>query len=75
MVNERTTELNPTESGWKKEGIFDEPRLSEVTELYREIGMEVLVAPVALAEMDGCTECMKTDLSRFKTVYTKKLRQ
>jgi hypothetical protein len=67
--------LNPTESGWEKKGIFDEPRLSEITALYREIGMEVLVAPVALEEIDGCSECIKTDLSRFKAVYTREQRQ
>lgn len=61
------------QSGWKKEGTFDEPRLTEVVELYREIGFEVFAKPAFLAEVNGCAECMKPDLGRFKTVYVRKI--
>lgn len=59
--------------GWKKQGHYDEPRLSEVVQMYREIGFEVLAEPVCLEDLSGCKACMKENLDRFKMVYTRKV--
>jgi hypothetical protein len=58
--------------GWKKQGIYDEPRLSEVVTMYKEIGFEVNVELTRLEEMSGCTDCMKANPGKYKTVYTRK---
>jgi hypothetical protein len=62
----------PTEGGWERQNTYDEPRLSEVVEMYEEIGMEVLLVPFDPDQEPGCAECMKADPDRYKTVYTRK---
>jgi hypothetical protein len=58
--------------GWEKQTTFDEPRLSELVEMYKEIGFEVHLEPFHPDEEPGCTECMKADPDRYKTIYTRK---
>ncbi len=58
--------------GWKRQGSFDEPRLSEVCRLYGEIGFEVRLEPFVPDESLACSECMKASPGRFMTVYTRK---
>jgi hypothetical protein len=60
------------QEGWIKRSHYDEPRLSEVIQMYREIGFEVHTEPVRLKDAPGCNECMKTCLDKFKMVYTRK---
>ena len=59
-------------SGWQKQGIYDEPRLSEVVQIFDEIGFDVKLEPTRLDEMSGCTDCLKSNILQYKTVYTKK---
>ena len=59
--------------GWQKQGIYDEPRLSEIVQIYEEIGCDVKLAPAKLDELSGCTECMEANISQYKTVYTRKI--
>ena len=63
----------PAREGWEKKGTYDEPRLSEVVAMYREIGFEVRLAPFD-PEGDGgeCTECMKSAPRKYQTVYTRR---
>ena len=56
--------------GWQKRNIVDEPRLSELVELYVSLGFDVLVEPVDL-ENEECTDCMKTDPGKYKVIYTR----
>lgn len=46
--------------GWVRRTVASEPRLTELSALYRELGMEVLV--VGFAELsgaeNGCTTCL-----------------
>ena len=67
-----TREEELTQEGWEKQNVYDEPRLSEIIELYEEMGLEVHLEPFKLEEESGCTECMKERPERFKTVYTRK---
>ena len=57
--------------GWERKTTCDEPRLSEIVEMYKELGFEVLVEPFN-PEGQECAECMKRDPGRFKTVYTRR---
>ena len=67
-----TREEELTQMGWEKQNIYDEPRLSEIVELYEEMGLEVLLEPFNPDEESGCTECMKATAEKFKTVYTRR---
>jgi len=55
--------------GWERATTYDEPRLSEMVELYREIGYDVHLEQVYPDEEPWCNECMKTNPSHFKTIY------
>ena len=41
--------------GWKKQATYDEPRLSEMADTYREIGLEVHMEAFHPDEEPGCT--------------------
>jgi hypothetical protein len=62
-------------SGWTRMTTTDEPRLSELVELYRELGFEVLLRPVSREELGGpCSECMLATPERYRTIYTRPMR-
>ena len=58
--------------GWTARNTIDEPRLSELVELYEELGFEVMLRPVS-ADQAGevCAECVMVDPERYKTIYTR----
>jgi hypothetical protein len=58
--------------GWEKQTTYDEPRLSEIVEMYQEMNLEVHLEPYNPAEEPGCAECMSIAPERFKTIYTRK---
>ena len=58
--------------GWERRLTCDEPRLSEIVEMYEETGFEVRLEPFNPDEEDGCTACMSSDASRYWTIYTRK---
>jgi hypothetical protein len=59
--------------GWIKQTTYDEPRLSDIVEMYEEMGLEVRIAPFNPDENDepGCSECMNAQPDRYKTIYTR----
>lgn len=62
------------EQGWTRRFIALGRRLHEVTELYRQLGFEILLEPVDLDEVEsfateGCKHCIVTTLAR--TIYTR----
>lgn len=61
--------------GWEQQGSFDEPRLSDIVEMYREIGCEVLLEPYdpAVDGDGGCSACMVAAKERFRTIFTRKI--
>jgi hypothetical protein len=59
------------EGGWTRCFVADEPRLSEAVETYRELGFEVLLLPVDLAE-ESCSECLRAAPDRFREIYTRR---
>jgi len=58
--------------GWERQATYDEPRLTEMAEVYREIGLEVHLEPFDPAEEPGCTRCMASMPQEYKTIYTRK---
>jgi len=66
--------------GWVKRFIACEPRLSEMVEMYEEIGFTVHLEQLPpKEEMDaqgcdenGCTACFDVDRQRYKIIFTKK---
>jgi hypothetical protein len=63
--------------GWEKRFMSDEPRLSEMKEIYESIGFEVLLEPLPEKEEltscaeSGCTACIDLDPDRYRTIYTR----
>ena len=57
--------------GWTRRFVGAPPRLREMTELYRELGHEVLLDPVRPDELDDeCGGCVLA-LSLFRVIYTR----
>ncbi len=59
--------------GWERQNTLDEPRLSEVAEMYRETGFEVRIEPFDPDKESGCTECLRASAEKYKTIYTRRL--
>ncbi len=60
-------------SNWEKRNIIDEPRLSELVELYESLGFEVKVTDFKPEEFpEECSECMVTSPQKYKVIYTRK---
>ena len=58
--------------GWLRRNTYDEPKLSELVEIYEEMGFEVRLEPFDPVEDFQCSQCMKADPKRYKTIYTRK---
>ncbi|MEJ2101972.1 MAG: hypothetical protein P8X68_18655 [Desulfobacterales bacterium] len=58
--------------GWQRQATYDEPRLSEIVDMYKEIGLEVHLEPFHPDEEPGCTDCIAAMPERYKTIYTRK---
>lgn len=58
--------------GWEKQATYDDPRLSEMVDMYIEIGFEVHLEPFNAANEKGCTACMALFPDQFKTIYTRR---
>jgi len=67
-----TSEEELARHGWEKQITLDEPRLSDVVEMYEEIGCEVHLEPFNPDEETGCIACMKIASDKHKTIYTRK---
>ena len=61
-----------TEEGWEMRLTIDEPRLSELVEMYEELDLEVRLEPFNPENEAGCSECMKASPERYKTLFTRK---
>ncbi|TAL68145.1 MAG: hypothetical protein EPN82_12175 [Bacteroidetes bacterium] len=68
MMNENTENTE-----WTKRNVVEEPRLSELKELYEELGFEVRLEDCTEGDFqeDGCNECIKGFAGRYKVIYTK----
>jgi hypothetical protein len=72
-VTAMTPEEKLCNEGWEKQATYDEPRLSEMVEMYEEIGLEVHLEPFNVENEPGCNGCMQLMPDLFKTIYTRKI--
>jgi hypothetical protein len=67
------TDEDLKKEGWTRQTTIDEPRLSELAELYESLGLEVHLEPVVAEEMsEECKQCFKGDPGDYRTIYTRK---
>jgi len=70
------------QAGWERRFIACEPRLSEMVEMYKEIGLKVHLEPLPTTEEmeaestktcadSGCTVCFDVDRERYRIIFTK----
>lgn len=58
--------------GWNRRFIGGPPRLNEMVELYRALGLEVHLEPLQPRDLaEGCGECCLA-LALFRAVYTRR---
>ena len=59
--------------GWERRFMADPIREKEVTDLYSELGFEVLSEPVKSSELsEVCGDCRLVACKEFTTIYTRK---
>jgi hypothetical protein len=61
-----------TAQGWQRQATYDEPRLTEMVDMYLEIGLEVHLESFHPEDEKGCDSCMAAFPGLYKTVYTRK---
>lgn len=75
MNREEASERHATLSaeGWVRRFTAEEPRLSEMKEFYRSLGLEVQVEQGALGEDEDCRSCFEAEgfEARYQTMYTR----
>jgi len=62
-----------TEEGWERRFTAEDPRLTEMKQLYESMGLEVLVEPGSAEEGQECGRCfdLKGFEGRYKTIFTR----
>jgi hypothetical protein len=60
--------------GWEERSTAEEPRLSEMVELYKELGFEVCLEDYKPSECSSgeCNTCMSDNPDKYKIIYTRK---
>ena len=67
-----TPEERLISKGWKRQATYDDPRLSEMVDMYTEIGLEVHLEPFNVTNGEDCNECMQSFPDQFKTIFTRR---
>lgn len=75
--SKRDAELK--KQGWEKRFVAEEPRVSEMAELYKETGFEVRLEPLSAVEGPGeaieecqeCRICFKGATDKYQVIYTR----
>ncbi len=65
-------ELETRSEEWVRRGIYDDPKLSQIINMYEEIGFTVRVEPFKPGMEPGCIECIKENPDKYKVLYTKR---
>jgi len=50
---------------------YDEPRLSELVESYKELGLDVRLEEPDAGELEECGRCFEGSAGKLKTIYTR----
>jgi len=71
------SEVSMMDEGWKRRMVASEPRLSEIVEMYEELGFEVKLVPLDPSDPGWdepeCTACLEdpSEAERTRVVYTR----
>jgi hypothetical protein len=57
--------------GWVRRTTYDEPRLGELAEAYREMGLEVRLEDPEPDDSEECSACFGASSGKLKTIYTR----
>ena len=62
------------ESIWEKRTIAEGPRLTELIQLYQELGFETVVRDYSCVKgsSEECNTCLLINIDKYKVIYTKK---
>ncbi len=64
--------MGKNDKNWQRRNIVDEPRLSELVEMYESLGFEVMLKDFIPDEnSDKCSECMTAFPERYKILFTR----
>lgn len=63
--------LKGDEASWTRQNVMDEPRLSEIVEMYEELGFEVRLEPFDPDAEEDCHTCLAREPERYKIIYTR----
>ena len=66
-----TRQAQLARQGWQRQATYDEPRLSEMVDIYRDIGLEVHLEPFHVDDQPGCNGCMAAKPELYRTIYTR----
>jgi len=66
-----TREQELLREGWERRTTYDEPRLSEMVEMYAELGLDVHLEPLDPSDPQECAECMRQQPERYRTIYVR----
>jgi hypothetical protein len=64
-------EIELKSEGWTKRSTHDEPRLSEIVAMYRELQFDVQLEPYTPEKEEVCLVCFMGGAERYYTVYTR----
>jgi hypothetical protein len=76
-MSKREDELK--KQGWQKRFVAEEPRLSEMVELYKETGFEVHLEPMTAVEepdeeneeCQSCRICFEGSEEKYQVIFTR----
>lgn len=76
-MSKREDEL--AKAGWQKRFVAEEPRLSEMVDMYKETGFEVHLEPLATVEepdeeneeCQSCRICFEGSEDKYQVIFTR----
>ncbi len=57
--------------GWQLRGVYDDPKLTEISKIYEELGFIIKLVPFNPGLVSGCTKCIMESPDKYKILYTK----
>ncbi|MCP3873299.1 MAG: hypothetical protein GY699_09125 [Desulfobacteraceae bacterium] len=65
-------ELESQIQKWERRGVYDDPKLTDISKMYEELGFTVRLDPFRPEKETGCKECMRQNPDKYKVLFIKK---